>query len=242
MAPKKSVTSVEEVVFDDSVVDTSESIDEGELIASASLNATEQEQRRLNKRPDIAHLKDATRIDVETGITLALFKTGDRIVADRSTTHIKGAPWLDTRVYIVMSVDDVKGVIHCLDEEARHHCFIGLRDPYTKLKLAPAQGNPFNAKEVKKFEKKQLQLISQKRKNASGTSILSSEDDFTNVKRKGRPKGTKNRPRDVILAEKLARKQEKELKKLAKSSASKSKRHKPTIAAGKKQAAVRKKK
>lgn len=243
MAPKKSASSVEEVVvFDDSVVDISESIDESDLIASASLNASEQEQRRLNKRPDISHLKDATRVDPETGITLALFKTGDRIVADRRTTHLKGAPWLDTRVYIVMSVDDVKGVIHCLDEEARHHSFIGLRDPYTQLKLAPAAGNPFNAKEVKKFEKKQLQLLSQKRKNAGGTSILSSEDDFTNVKRRGRPKGTKNRPRDVILAEKLARKEEKALKKSAKASAVKSKKHKPVIAAGKKKPVIVRKK
>jgi hypothetical protein len=87
-----------------------------------------------------------------------------------------------------------------------------------------------------------LQLLSQKRKNAGGTSILSSEDDFTNVKRRGRPKGTKNRPRDVILAEKLARKEEKALKKSVKTSAAKSKKHKPVVAAGKKKPVIVRKK
>jgi hypothetical protein len=212
------------IEIDGSVVDVTENISDAELIFSSSLNQTAQEERRLAKRPDISHLRDATIKDPETGIVRPLFGTGDRIVADRCTTHLRGAPWLDTRVYIVMSIDDVKGIIHCIDEEAQHHAFIGLRDQFTKLKLAPKHGNPFNAAEVKKLEKKQLQM----KKNNSSVATISLDENVP--RRKGRPKGTKNRPRAVILAEKQAKKLEKEAKRLAKTKKTVSKKHKPAIA------------
>lgn len=221
MKSKKLVSSAEEAVFDDSIVDVAEATDENEIIATSSLNLEAQEQKRLSKRPDISHLKDATDIDPETGSLLVLFKTGDRIVADRRAPMLKGAPWLDTRVYIVHSIDEASGVIRCIDEVARHHAYIGLRDPFTKLKLAPKMGNPFNAKEVKKMEKK-LAEVKRTTVGASGTAVMSVET--TTPKKRGRPKGTKNRSREVILAEKATRRLEKiqkaEAKKLAKSSKS----------------------
>lgn len=159
--------------------------DEDEEYASASLTPEQREQRRLAKKPKIDHLQDGTAT-LDDGTILPLFDVGDTIVAERHISFTADHPWLDTRLYTVRSIDDEKGIIHCTDVELVHYACIGFKHPHTRIKLAPKRGNPFKAPKV---EKVQVELPPGEKK------------------KRGRPKGSKNRPKDVIKAEKQAKKE-----------------------------------
>lgn len=159
--------------------------DEDEEYASASLTPEQREQRRLAKKPKIDHLQDGTTT-LDDGSILPLFDVGDTIVAERHISFVDNHPWLDTRLYTVRSIDDEKGIVHCTDVELVHYACIGFKHPHTRIKLAPKRGNPFKAPKV---EKVQVELPPGEKK------------------KRGRPKGSKNRPKDVIKAEKQAKKE-----------------------------------
>ena len=164
-----------------------------------------QEQRFARwqaKRPNIDHLPEGviqtfSEPDPETGlkqlILLPAFDVGDRIVVDRRTTLLRNTPWLETIVGKVRSIDDDTGLVTVWDEDgdARNPpCrYVNFKDEYHIFKLAPAKGNPF---EPPKPEKK----------------VAAPKDP--NKRGRGRPKGSKNRPKDVIQAEKVARRQQKQ--------------------------------
>ena len=121
---------------------------------------------------------------------MPLFSVGDRVVVDRRTNLLPGDPWLETIVGRVRSIDDESGAVSILDEEGdpRHPpCrWFSLRDELTDFRFAPARGNPFNVPAVPKRE-------------APATPV-----DPSQPKRKGRPKGSKNRPKEEIRAEREA--------------------------------------
>lgn len=156
-----------------------------EEVESASLTPEQREQRRLAKKPKIDHLQDGTAT-LDDGTILPLFDVGDTIIAERHISFAADHPWLDTRLYTVRSIDDEKGIVHCTDVELVHYACIGFKHPHTRIKLAPKRGNPFKAPKV---EKVQVELPPGEKK------------------KRGRPKGSKNRPKDVIKAEKQARKE-----------------------------------
>lgn len=151
----------------------------------SSLTPEQREQKRLSKKPKIDHLQDGVAL-LDDGTVLPLFDAGDRIIAERHISFLKGTPWLDTRVYLVRSIDDEKGAVHCFDEEFSHYACIGFKHPYTRIKLCPKKGNPFR---VPKEEKPKVELPPGEKK------------------RRGRPKGSKNRPREIIEAERAQRKE-----------------------------------
>ena len=160
--------------------------DEGDY-GDTTLTPEQREQRRLSRKPRIDHLMDGTAT-LDDGTVLPLFDVGDRIVAERHISFLTGAPWLDTRVYIVKSIDDETGAVHCPDEEMQHYACVGYKNPHTRIKLAAKKGDPFK---VPKVAKVQPELPPGEKK------------------RRGRPKGFKNRPREIIEAEKRAKKEEK---------------------------------
>lgn len=162
--------------------DESEAVEE---YASASLTPEQREQRRLSKKPKIDHLPDGVAL-LDDGTILPLFDVGDTIIAERHISFAPGNPWLDTRLYTVKSIDDEKGIVHCTDVELVHYACIGFKHPHTRIKLAPKKGNPFKAPKV---EKPKVDLPPGEKK------------------KRGRPKGSKNRPKDVIKAEKQAKKE-----------------------------------
>lgn len=101
------------------------------------------EQLRLSRRPDCSHLPLGTT--TVGGEVLPIFEKGDRVVAERMNAHLRGNPWLDSRVYKVLEVRDEDEVVHCLDEEAGNHAFIGYNNRFTVVRLAPDKGDPFVA-------------------------------------------------------------------------------------------------
>lgn len=159
--------------------------EDAEEAASYGLSPEQREQKRLSRKPRIDHLKDGT-VMLDDGTVLPLFEVGDRIVAERHISFLQGHPWLDTRTYVVRDINDETGEVHCTDEEMRHYACVGFKHPFTRIKLAPKKGNPFL---VPKVEKPKAAP------QADGT------------KRRGRPKGSKNRPKEIIEAEKKARKE-----------------------------------
>lgn len=174
-----------------------ELIDEAEQDPTAT--PEQREQRRLSRKPRIDHLPDGVAL-LDDGTVLPLFDVGSRIVAERHTALLPGMPWLDTRVYRVRSIDDETGTVSCDDEELRHHAAIGFKHPLTRIKLAPDRGNPFRAP---------------RRPNAGAgqRSPDRQAEPAGDKKRRGRPKGSKNRDKATIDAEKQQRKAERQQKK-----------------------------
>jgi hypothetical protein len=157
-----------------------------------SLSQEARHARWQSKRPSIDHLKDGV-VEVE-GTMVPLFNVGDRIVVDCCTNLLKNSPWLETIVGRVRSIDDDTGLVSVFDEASDVRSpvvrWASFKDGLHTLKLAPARGNPLAAPEP-----------------TSRPEKTSRFDDQGNPKRgKGRPRGSKNRPKDVIMAEKVARK------------------------------------
>lgn len=159
--------------------------------------------RWLARRPPIEHLKDAvvrTKLAGNEDVVVPLFDVGDRIVVDCRTTWLKGEPWLYTVVGRVRSIDDDTGIVTLFDEESDPRLpqvrFVSFKDNLHILKLAPARGNPFDVSKIAKVMK---QVVA--------------EQNGEKKRGRGRPKGTLNRPKEVIAAEKEARKASKSKKK-----------------------------
>jgi len=171
-------------------------VDEDEDLAGAGLTPEQRNARRLARKPNISHLPPGIASvpgskDPVTGLlkdeVFALFDVGDRIVVERYISWSLDQ-WLDTKVYRVTSIDDETGHVRCIDEEYNHNATVGFKHPGQTFKLAPKKGNPFTAPKVK---------------NAG-----SSQPDATGKpKRRGRPKGSKNRPKEVIKLERQAKKE-----------------------------------
>ncbi len=160
---------------------------EDEPVDDGTLTPEQREQKRLARKPNIDHLPNATVVLDDNSI-LPLFDAGDRIIAERHVSFLWGHPWLDTRVYTVKSINDEKGEVHCIDDELQHYACIGYKHPFTRIKLCPKKGNPFTVPKVKN----------------AGAGL---PDATGKPKRRGRPKGSKNRPKEVIKLERQAKKE-----------------------------------
>lgn len=159
---------------------------EDEPIEDGSLTPEQREQKRLARKPNIDHLQDGTII-TKDGDVVPLFDVGDRIVVERLASCLIGLPWLDTRVYLVQRINDDTGQVDCIDPEFHHYACVGFKSPYQKFKLCPAKGNPFTVPK---------KITAPKQELAPGEK-----------KRRGRPKGSKNRPKEIIQQERQARKE-----------------------------------
>ncbi len=176
-----------DVVIEESTGDEDDKVD---LNEEASFSAEQRKQRWLARRPRIDHLKDGVIFPPGTSDALPLFDVGDRIVVDVSTVHLKGSPWLETLVGKVRTIDDDTGLVTLWDEDSDQRNpmtrYVSVREPLCIFKLAPAKGNPFDASKAARVVK-----------------VLAPGE----VKRgRGRPPGSKNRPKEVIKAEREARK------------------------------------
>ena len=175
---------------------------EDEDYTAASLTHEQRKLRRLAKRPNIDHLPPGVRRvlgpkDPETGlcseIVVPMFDVGEKIVVERVLSWSLDE-WLDTRVYQVRSIDDETGVVKCLDLEANHHATVGFKHPGQTFKLCPQKGDPFAAPKVK---------------NAGAGSAVVNGQAPGEKKRRGRPKGSKNRSKEEINAEKAQKREKK---------------------------------
>ena len=173
------------------VVTPTEKEQEAAEIAAATMSDDRRRAAWQARRPEVAHLKEG--VAFPPGMpAVPLFDVGDRIVVDRCTDLLKGTPWLDTTVGKVRSIDDDTGLVTLLDETSdprlpsvRYFNF-RLHGALQTFKLAPPRGNPFDAPKV------------------TVRAPVAPTTDGTKRGR-GRPKGSKNRPKDVIKAEREAR-------------------------------------
>lgn len=163
----------------------------------AGLSDEQRRQRWLSRRPRIDHLKDAI-VEVEaaegTGTErVPLFDVGDRIVVDVCTSWLRGNPWIYTIVGKVRSIDDETGLVTMWDEDSDRYCpklrYVNFKGEHSHLrtfKLAPAHGNPFTITAIRQASRPEPKPGDPPKRG------------------RGRPKGSKNRPKEVIQAEREA--------------------------------------
>lgn len=175
----------------------------------SNLSSLSIENKRLARRPDTDHLKPGT-VQGPDGEIYPLFNAGDKIIVERSCSFLPGNPWLDTYVYEVLSIDDHTGVVQCLDHELGHRSAVSFKSQFQKVFLCPKKGNPFTE------TAKKLAAKEDARRGEAGKDGTPADPQVK--KGRGRPKGTKNRPKDVILAEKKKKAEEKKAKRASRAS------------------------
>lgn len=142
-------------------------------------------------KPDISHLEDAIKYD-ENGHPYLDLKAGDRIVIERYSGILNDKPWLDTKPYYINDVDQATGKLRLYFEELQQNAtdnFVGGLKIGNVYKKMPSYGRWDLPPRVKATPK-------------VFAPSSSEEQPSTGEKRRGRPKGVKNRSKDVIEAEK----------------------------------------
>lgn len=180
----------------------------------ASLDPDARRARWQSRRPRIDHLKPAVvshpgELNPETGLyaheLLCLFDVGDRIVVEVRTAHLRGTPWLNTIVGKVRTIDDETGLVTMYDEEsdARNPMvrYVSFKDELHDFRLAPAKGNPFNV------------ILAKQAERAAKAAAAAADPNAPKKRGRGRPKGSKNRSKEEIMAEREAYKAAREAKK-----------------------------
>lgn len=118
--------------------------DDGDDTGDMSLSRAQRTARWQANRPDIEHLRPGQGPEGEP-----LFKVGDRIVVDRRTSALQDNPWLETVVGKVKAIDLERGVVKVSDEGSDDRSpmmkYFSLTDGLHTFKLAPMQGDPFDA-------------------------------------------------------------------------------------------------
>lgn len=166
------------------------------------LTAAEAKERaRTAAKPLIDHLPDAVTKD-DFGNLVLNAKVGDKIVIERVATVLSHRPWLDTKTYVIESVDSVTGNMALIDPDlnqcAMSNYITGLKAGY-RFKLP-------NIKGISIGKRKR----GRPRKNPTGAPepakpVQLDTNGLPIKKKRGRPAGTKNRPKEVIRAEKRAK-------------------------------------
>lgn len=206
--PEIPETEPEGTVTDEGQVDLPEvdPAEQGVDPEFAELGDDARRARWQSRRPRILHLKEAvTRIPGEGGEPdelLPLFDVGDRIVVDRCTSLLRGDPWLETIVGRVRSIDDETGLVTMFDEAGDPRMMLvrytNFKDVLHDFRLAPARGNPFTVSAVRQAAKPEPKPGDPPKRG------------------RGRPKGSKNRAKDAIEAERAAYRKLKEERKKGK--------------------------
>jgi len=196
--PEEGLPPVVEQPIDPELAAAAEEAAEATL--SLGMSESERRDRWQARRPVIGHLKDGV-VEVaqepdEMGVKklekFPLFDVGQRVVVDITTTLLPGLPWLQTLVGRVRTIDDDTGLVTIFDEDSDARIptvrYVSYKDGLHIFKLAPEKGDPFAVRAVKAQLKKEA-LAAAKPGEKRG---------------RGRPRGVKNRPKEVIKAEKEA--------------------------------------
>lgn len=146
---------------------------------------------RNARKPNISHLKPA--LVVVDGAPLPLFNIGDKIVIERYASVLAARPWLDTLTYTVESIDDETGVVGLWNEDLKQHAL-------GNYITGPKKGDVYCLAIAK-------ETIGKKKRGRPRVRPLPPEGEPKPVRKgkRGRPPGSKNRPKDVIAAERAAK-------------------------------------
>lgn len=188
-------------------------VDESDSPSAFAAAATAREAARLASRPNIDHLPDAIAKD-EMGVWQLLARPGEKVIIERFSSILHGSPWMDTKTFVVDSIDGATGNIYLHDIEL-------CRQSMTNIPLALKYGHRF------KLPTARMSDLTSKRKRGRPRKVVvaaptaspppAPSEGSDQPKRRGRPKGSKNRPAEVREAERAAKKVEKKLRADAKS-------------------------
>jgi len=183
-----------------------------EIIINDEMDDITREELAAKKaaasKPMIDHLPDAISKD-EMGFPTLLAGPGERIIIERVASILHGRPWLDTKTYTIESIDTASGRLTLWDDDLQRYAgtnFIeGLKFGY-RFKLPTKKG--MNIGHRKR---------GRPRKNPEGAPVQKpveiGPDGQPIKKKRGRPAGSKNRDRDIIMAEKKAKLEMRKLRK-----------------------------
>ena len=159
--------------------------------------AEQAEQRLRANRPMIDHLPDAIHRD-ELGRLVLDAKPGETLIIERWATILPGKPWLDTKTYTILSIDEASGGVSLWDDDLQRNASTnyvsGVKAGY-KFKLPTRKGMQIGKKKRGRPKKNPT--------DAPGLEVAKPPSD--GPKKRGRPAGSKNRDRVVIMAEKKAK-------------------------------------
>ena len=159
-----------------------------DFVSSEALDALGN--KAAANKPDISRLPDA----IVGGV--AQFKEGDKLVIERYSSFLKGKPYLDTKTYRVVRMDEFTGRMHLFDEQTDHNAIMNWKESIrfgTIFKLALGKVDVSTKKKRGRPRKNMLEPVEVKPEGEK--------------KGRGRPKGSKNRPREEVKAEKAAKKE-----------------------------------
>jgi hypothetical protein len=138
-------------------------------------------------KPDISSLEDALEVG-DDGSVKFLPAVGGKVVIERC---VEDGQWLDTNLYTVTAIDEETGALRLIRDEFGHNAMSnyieGILRGYV-FKLPPKKG-PIVKRKIRAGKKMKPTLTVPSDPNAP-------------KKVRGRPKGSKNRPKDVAVAEK----------------------------------------
>lgn len=178
---------------------------------SSILDNEAKEKARLAQKPIIDHLEDAIETD-DDGVPVFTIPPGEKVIIERVRTILPGNAWLDTKMYTVETIDGVTGNLMLWDDDGQCHAMSNyLTAPKRgyKFKVPPAKGG-LQIQGRKRGRPRKVVPIGQEK---PVEPVQLDENGQPIKKKRGRPAGSKNRPRDVVQAEKRARAQLKSEKK-----------------------------
>ena len=164
---------------------------------------TAEQQQRAN-RPMIDHLPDAIERD-ELGRSVLNAKPGEKLIIERWATILKNRPWLDTKTYTIISIDEATGHLKLWDDDLQRNAATnyidGVKAGY-KFKLPTRKGMQIGKKKRGR----------PKKNPTDAPTVEAAKPSSDGPKKRGRPAGSKNRDREVIAAEKKAKVEKKKAK------------------------------
>lgn len=170
-------------------------VEQCEETIDTSLGTPEAWARRLLRKPYIDHLPDAI-VTTDDGTPVLVPLPGETVVIERMATIISGSPWLDTKLYTVVSVDEDSGLVKLWSQSDHAFGFTNYirarEEKSQRFKLPPEKGSWEGSHE----------------QHAKAIVAASKPAPPDGKKRgRGRPAGSKNRSKDVIAAEKQAKRE-----------------------------------
>lgn len=162
----------------------------------------ESSDARNARRPDVSHLDDALA-DVD-GTLVPLFGIGDKIVIERTNILHPDRPWLDTQTYTVQDIDDVTGDLKLWNDGfqqfAASNFIQGIAYGYV-FKLPSGTRIGKTRRGGGKRGRKVARVASSAPATPEPKVPLVTEAEVPVKRGRGRPPGSKNRPKAVIEAE-----------------------------------------
>lgn len=178
--------------------------DDAEAMSDGLLSEEARYARWQARRPPVSHLKKGVVFPPGTSGPLPLFDVGSRIVIEQRTElldprpdplDVGGAvrhPWLRTVVGIVRSIDDDTGHVVLQVEGDTHVAHFSMAKETTQFFMAPSYGDPFDVSAIRSAEK------------AAAKAAALTAQTGSNKRGRGRPPGSKNRPKADVEAERAA--------------------------------------